>query len=117
MASPTRSARPGDVLDLPEDEAAQRVASRQCVYVDAPAALGDPAQEPDTEPPGVDPAVDLSELTVAQLKEYAAKQEIDLDGASRKIEIIDRIFAVLAEREAEDGDGDAKAPGDGDGGD
>ncbi len=110
MASPTHSARPGDILDLPAAEAAQRVESGQCTYVDAPAALGDSGEDPATAPPGDAPAVDLHEMTVAQLKEYATGHEIDLDGVSKKAEILDRITTVLAQREAEAEENDGDDP-------
>ncbi|MGI5443819.1 SAP domain-containing protein [Streptomyces shenzhenensis] len=108
MASPTHTARPGDVLDIPAGEAAQRVKAGQCTYVDAPAAPGPAAEDGGQEPkepmePGA-AGSGLDKLTVDQLKAFAAEQDIDLDGTARKAEILDRIITVLAEREAGDGD-------------
>ena len=40
---------------------------------------------------------DITDLTVTQLKEYAAAHEIDLQGAQKKEDIIQRIQAALPE--------------------
>ena len=40
---------------------------------------------------------DLADLTIPQLKEYAAAHEIDLQGAQKKEDIIQRIQAALPE--------------------
>lgn len=102
MASPTRSARPGDVLDLPPAEAEQRVKAGQCDYVDTPPVPGGTTDGDDDQEPE---QVVLEKLTVKQLEAYAAEQEIDLNGASKKAEILDRITSVLAEREADEDGG------------
>lgn len=106
LASPTRSARAGQIVDLPAEEAEQRVKARQCVYVDTPPVPGGTTEGDSPEPDAPQDDVVLEKLTVEQLKAYAAEQEISLDGAGKKAEILDRITTVLAEREADEDGGD-----------
>lgn len=103
MASPTRSARAGQVLDLPPEEAARRVEARQCVYTDDAPSIPDETAEA-AKPAGPEADKPLEKRTVDQLKVFAAEQEIDLGDASKKAEILDRITTELARREAENDD-------------
>lgn len=53
------------------------------------------------EPAGDKP---LERYKVDELKAFAAEQDIDLGDAGKKAEILDKITAELARREAENGD-------------
>lgn len=48
--------------------------------------------------------VDLSVLTVAELKALAAERDIDLDGVTKKVDIIKAIEAAKADEESEEDD-------------
>lgn len=56
-------------------------------------AGGEPADEPqgDTSPPAGPDDADLEVMTVAQLRDYAAREEIDVHGAKTKAELLERI--------------------------
>jgi len=96
VASPTLTAQPGQVLDLPEDEALKRIKAGHATAVDQPKqrlrdrldglrdrlAKGGPADKP------------LEKHTVDELKAYAAEREIDLGDAGKKADILAAIAAA-----------------------
>lgn len=54
-------------------------------------------------------ATDLDKMTVPQLKAYAAEKGIDLEGASRKDDIIAKIAAAATADDNNDGEDDGAA--------
>ncbi|QQM45005.1 hypothetical protein [Streptomyces liliifuscus] len=98
VASPTLNARPGEILDLSDDEALMRIEAGHCTAVDQPKQRlrdrlpGRRKPEPEqTPPPGDTP---LEKLTVEQLKAHADKHKIDLGDASKKADILAAIAAA-----------------------
>ena len=55
-------------------------------------------EEVEGDVPAPKPAVDLDSMTVQQLKQYAATEEIDLDDTTKKDEIITLIRMALETR-------------------
>ena len=101
VASPTLSARPGQIRDLSEAEALKRIEAGHAVAVDQPRTrLRDrlpgrrkPEQKtvPEDRP--------LEKLTVDQLRAYAEEQDISLPEKAKKDELLAVIAAALEERE------------------
>lgn len=93
----------GDEVDLPEQEAARRIAAGDCVAVDAAdkarlrdrlrGRRGGKESEPADKP--------LAKQTVAHLQAYAAEHDVDLGEAKTKAEILAAIEA--AQDDDEDG--------------
>lgn len=77
----------GAVVDLPDDEAAALAegSPKEFEVIDVSA---DPVIKVTGEPVE---GIDLEKLTVAQLKEFAAGNGIDVGGATKKQELIDAI--------------------------
>uniref|UniRef100_A0AAU1ZZF2 Rho termination factor-like N-terminal domain-containing protein n=1 Tax=Streptomyces sp. NBC_00093 TaxID=2975649 RepID=A0AAU1ZZF2_9ACTN len=106
VASPGLSAHAGQILDLPEDEALQRIEAGHCTAVDQPkpslrekffsrkgkSGSGTaPAAEPDAKP--------LDKMTVEQLRAYADEHDISLPEDGKKADLLAAIEAELADRE------------------
>ncbi|WP_432135868.1 hypothetical protein [Streptomyces sp. bgisy154] len=110
IANPTLNARVGQVVDLPDDQALQRIRAGHAVAVDQPRArLRDrlPGRRKQAGPKDSTPAdKPLEERTVDQLKAYAAEHDIDLGDATKKAQILDAITSELARREADADDED-----------
>lgn len=88
----------GCIAEIPEDEAAGLAAAspQEFELIDVPAG---PVAAKTAEEPAE--SVCLEKLSVAQLKEYAAGNGIDIGGAARKQDIIDAI--VTAAEAGKDG--------------
>jgi hypothetical protein len=104
VANPEFSARPGQILDLPDDQALKRIEAGHCTPVDEPkAGLLDRlrGRKPKAAPgPGAgsqDTA--LEKLTVEQLKAYADERDISLPPDGRKADLLAAIEAGLKDRE------------------
>lgn len=91
---------PGDVIDLPDEEAEARIAAGYCAPVDEPKRTlterlrrrKDGAPEtPDEGGPEVKP---VDKMTVPELQAYAAARDIDLGEATLKRDILARIEAA-----------------------
>ncbi|WP_181786052.1 hypothetical protein [Streptomyces phytophilus] len=93
----------GDEVDLPEQEAARRIAAGDCVAADAAdkPRLRDKlrGRRGGKEPEQADKP--LAKQTVAQLQAYAAEHDVDLAGATTKADILAAIEA--AQDDDEDG--------------
>ncbi|WP_432193806.1 hypothetical protein [Streptomyces sp. bgisy027] len=104
VASPTLTARAGEIRDLPEAEALKRIDAGHAVAVDQPKPrLRDrlPGRRK-TEPKAEQKAAEdtpLEKLTVEQLKAYADAQDISLPEKAKKDELLAVITAALEERE------------------
>ncbi|ONH35722.1 hypothetical protein [Protofrankia sp. BMG5.30] len=99
VANPVFSAQPGDVRDLPEQDAAKRIAAGDCVAVDQPKPrLRDRLRrQPELAAPPAPADKPLDRLTVDELREYADEHDIDLGEASKKADIIAVIRAAAGE--------------------
>lgn len=103
VASPRLTARPGQILDLPEAEALKRIEAGHAVAVDQPRPRlrdrlpGRRKSEPKAEPK--DDGNALEKLTVEQLKAYADEHDISLPEGGKKAELLAAIAAALEERE------------------
>lgn len=95
MASPERTAQPGQIIDLPDAEAHKRIAAGDCAPVDAdqpnPARPRPAAAAADGRP--------LEKRTVAELQAYCDQHGIDTGGATRKAELL---AAIEQARDADD---------------
>lgn len=107
VAGPRLSARPGQILDLPDDQAKQRIDAGHAVAVGQPKPRlrdrlpgrrkPEPKQPPAPKTP--DDAADgkaLEKLTVDQLKEYADERDISLPEGKKA----DLIAAIVAAQSA-----------------
>lgn len=92
VANPRLTARPGQVVDLPEAEALRRIQAGHCRPVDVPrqrlldrltGGRRDRAED-----------VPLDRRNVAQLRAYAAEHGIDLGDAGKKVDILAAIEAA-----------------------
>lgn len=104
-AHPDGTLEIGKTYDVPaqcsRERADELLDGGYAVLEDADPATADPAAaEPDTG----DETKPLEKRTVEQLKAFAAEEDIDLGDASKKAEILDKITAELARREAESDD-------------
>jgi hypothetical protein len=96
MASPTMSAQPGQIVDLPEDEALKRIKAGVCTAVDQPKPrLRDrlPGRRKE-EPADLPKDKPLEKQTVEQLKAYAEKHDISLPEGAKKADILAAIAAT-----------------------
>ncbi|MFC8276257.1 hypothetical protein ACFUJR_27750 [Streptomyces sp. NPDC057271] len=108
MASPKYGNQPeGAIVDMDDAEAARRIAAGDCRPVDEPrrrkaarakAATGGT----ETGGDGQDGPPPVEEMTVDQLKAFAAGQEIDLGDAKKKAELLAVVVAELERRRDED---------------
>ncbi len=113
MCNPRLTAQPGDVVDLPADEARRRIAAGDCVAADEPKSpsmrerlrgrRADGGKS--TEKEGAGDAKPLEERTIPQLQAYAAERDIDLGEASKKAHILEVIITAEREREENADDG------------
>ncbi|MEU9654199.1 SAP domain-containing protein [Streptomyces sp. NPDC048110] len=108
VASPTLSARPGQVLDLPDAQAQQRIDAGHAVAVGQPKPRlrdrlpGRRKPEPKQTTAPQHDALDgkaLEKLTVDQLKEYADDRDISLPEGGRKADLIAAIVAAQSDGE------------------
>jgi hypothetical protein len=103
VATPAFSARPGQVLDLPEAEALKRIEAGHCLPVDEPRARlvdrlrGRKAKS--GQVPGPAEGSPLDKLTVEQLKAYADERDISLPPDGRKADLIAAIEAAQKDQE------------------
>lgn len=110
MVNPKYGTQPeGSIVDMDDDDAEQRVAAGDCRPLDEPRKKrGRPAKTttaPPPPPPGEPVAVE--DMTVDQLKAYAAEHDIDLGDARLKDELRATVAAELERRRDEDeGTGD-----------
>lgn len=91
MANPAGNADAGAVIDLPDEEAEQRIAAGHCTAVDEPRRR---LRRTKTEPDGPKP---IDKMTVDELKTYAAEHGIDLGDATKKNDILAKIEAAQDE--------------------
>lgn len=110
MCSPTLTAQVGQVVDLPETQAHKRIAAGDAVAVDEPRRslrqrlAGRKKQSRESDPQvGQRDGAELETRNVAQLKKYAGELGVDLDGATKKAEII---AAIRAAQDDDDQDPD-----------
>ncbi|MCM1974628.1 Rho termination factor N-terminal domain-containing protein [Streptomyces sp. G1] len=100
VANPAYSARPGQVMDLPEAEALKRIEAGHCTAVDQPKArLADRlrGRKPRTgggQAPGAAQETPLEKMTVDQLKAYADEHDISLPPDGRKADLVAAIEAA-----------------------
>lgn len=73
----------GTVLDLPEADACALIAQQPECFEFTPDAVAE-----------VEKDVNIDTMTVAQLKEFAEENGIDIGGATKKQDIIDAIVAA-----------------------
>ncbi|TQE35469.1 hypothetical protein [Streptomyces ipomoeae] len=103
VASPTLTAQPGQVLDLPDEVAEARIKAGHCVPVDQPKqGLGERlrrAVKSKTEPKTEQQDTPSEKWTVEQLKAYADEHDISLPPDGRKADLVAAIEAALKERE------------------
>lgn len=98
---------PGAIVDLPDEEAASRIAAGYCAPADEEPKRGlldrlrrrggdgqDPKEE---DPSGGEKTVPVDKMTIPQLEAYAAEHEIDLGGATLKRDILAAIEAAQDE--------------------
>ncbi|NML55669.1 hypothetical protein HHL19_36380 [Streptomyces sp. R302] len=106
MANPKYGNAPaGAIVDMDPADAARRIAAGDCKPVDEPPKKRRPAAPaPASAPPGDGPEAAVEDMTVEQLKAYAAAEDIDLGAATRKDEIRAAVVAALEQRRDEDGD-------------
>ncbi|WP_435610685.1 hypothetical protein [Streptomyces sp. C10-9-1] len=99
MANPRLgTVQPGAIVEMDEQTAARRIAAGDCRPVDAPP----PTQPDDSADGGGEVAVE--DMTVDQLRAYAAAEGIDLDGATRKADVLRAVVAELERRRDQDED-------------
>ncbi|WP_282703244.1 Rho termination factor N-terminal domain-containing protein [Streptomyces sp. CC219B] len=102
VASPTLSARAGQVLDLPEEEALKRIKAGHAVAVDQPRPrLRDRLpgrRKPESQAEPQDDGKTLEKMTVEQLTAYADELDISLPPDGRKADLVAAIEAELKER-------------------
>lgn len=105
VASPGLSAYAGQILDLPDEDALQRIEAGHCTAVDQPKQslrekfLGRRGKSrPDAAPTEPD-ARPLDKMTVEQLKAYADEHDISLPEVGKKADLVAAIEAELTERE------------------
>ncbi|MFM9634377.1 hypothetical protein ACKI10_43350 [Streptomyces galilaeus] len=99
VASPTLTAQPGQIIDLPDEQALKRIKAGHCTAVDQPKArLRDrlPGRRKEDAGPGDKP---LDKLTVDQLKAYADEHDISLPESNKKADILAAVTAALEERQ------------------
>lgn len=105
VANPDFSARPGQVLDLPDEEALKRIDAGHCTPVDQPKAglldriRGRKPKAKDDQAPGPVADKPLEKMTVEQLKAYADERDISLPPDGLKADLLAAIEAELQERE------------------
>ncbi|MFF9146327.1 hypothetical protein ACF1BN_15850 [Streptomyces sp. NPDC014861] len=109
MANPKYGTVPaGAIVDMDPADAERRIAAGDCKAVDVPKKKRPPTppSAPVTPPASGDggPEVAVEDMTVDQLKAYAAAEGIDLGTATRKDEIRAAVVAALEQRRDEDGD-------------
>jgi hypothetical protein len=92
VANPKFSARPGQVLDLPDEEALKRIGAGHCTPVDQPktSLLGRIRGRKPKADQAPGPAEDkaLEKLTVEQLRAYADSYDISLPPDGRKADLV-----------------------------
>lgn len=88
--------RTGEVIDLPDAEAAALAAGSPDVFE---IVVDTVPQVPDIRDDSEE--LNLDEMTIAQLKEFAKENGIDIGNASRKQDIIDAIVAAAEPQEPE----------------
>ncbi|MCM8550063.1 SAP domain-containing protein [Streptomyces sp. STCH 565 A] len=111
VASPTLAARPGQIVDLPDVQAQQRIDAGHAVAVGQPKPRlrdrlpGRRRTEPRTSAKestvsqtrdGAGDGKALEKLTVDQLKEYADERDISLPDGGRKADLVAAIVAALS---------------------
>ncbi|OII60108.1 hypothetical protein BJP40_00670 [Streptomyces sp. CC53] len=97
VANPRFSARPGQIVDLPEAEALTRIAAGHCTAVDTPTQRRPAAPARQRQAPQDSP---LEKLTVPQLQEYADERDISLPDGGRKADLVQAIQDAEAARVA-----------------
>ncbi len=111
MVNPKYGTQPeGSIVDMDDDDAERRIAAGECRPLEEPRKKrgGRPAKTATPPPPApIDGPVAVEDMTVDQLKIYAADHDIDLGDARLKDEIRATVAAELERRRDEDeGTGD-----------
>lgn len=95
------------VIKVDEDEGDKLLASGYFEKVDEPDPV-DPPEDPDNpgeedgeEPKYIVPPVDFDKMKLDELKEYAAENEIDISGLTKKDDIKARLIEAINSRTPE----------------